>query len=270
MEMSLQDRVAVITGAGGAIGGEIARLFVQAGASVALWDLSHEAAMRKCDDIAAGSAAAEAFVCDVTNREQVKTAVSATLQRFGAIDILVNGAGGSRAGATTSPDLPFFDLLPEDMLSTLSLNYLSAVLPCQEVGRVFAERKSGVVINITSIAGDRPLSRAVTYSNAKAAADSFTRWLAVHMAREYAPGIRVNAIAPGFVLTEQNRFLLTDAETGGLSPRGEHILRQVPAGRFGDAAEIAGAALWLASDLARFVTGAVIPVDGGFTAESGV
>jgi NAD(P)-dependent dehydrogenase (short-subunit alcohol dehydrogenase family) len=156
------------------------------------------------------------------------------------------------------------------MRAVTALNYFSAVLPSQAVGKVLAGRGEGTIVNIGSVAGIRPLTRAITYCNAKAAVGSFTQWLAVHMAQQYSPRIRVNAIAPGFVLTDQNRFLLVDRSTGKLTARGETILSQVPINRFGEPEEIAALALWLASPLASFMTGAVIPLDGGFTAFSGV
>ena len=152
----------------------------------------------------------------------------------------------------------------------MDLNYLSAVLPSQAVGRVFAAKGDGAVVNITSIGGGLPLSRALAYSNGKAAADSFTRWLAVHMATTYAPKIRVNAVAPGFMITAQNRFLLLDETSGELTDRGQTILKNVPMARFGDPHEVVGASLWLFSDAAAFVTGAIVPIDGGFSAFCGV
>lgn len=147
---------------------------------------------------------------------------------------------------------------------------MSAVIPSQAVGRIFAGKKSGVILNISSIAGLQPLTCSIAYSNGKAATNNFTQWLSVHMAQNFSPGIRVNAIAPGFMLTEQNRFLLVDVKTGKLTERGKKIINFVPMGRLGDPKEIVGSALWLVSDHASFVTGAIIPVDGGFTAFSGV
>lgn len=267
MDLYLQNKCAVVTGGGGAICGAIAAGLVAEGVRVALWDVSEERARQKASEIGDGALAVE---CDVTDRESVKRATKTTLNSFGTIDILVNGAGGSRPETTTTEDLSFFDIGADAMKQVMSLNYLSTVIVTQEVGRTFADSGRGVIVNIASIAGLNPLTRALTYSDGKAAVVSFTKWLAVHMATEYSPCIRVNAIAPGFILTDQNRFLLVDEATGKPSLRGETILDQVPMKRLGDPAEIVGASLWLVSDHASFVTGTVLPVDGGYTAFSGV
>jgi NAD(P)-dependent dehydrogenase (short-subunit alcohol dehydrogenase family) len=193
-----------------------------------------------------------------------------TIDTFGSVDILVAGAGGGRRDATTSPDLPFFDITESGLSSALDLNYMTAVIPCQEVGRRFAQQGTGVVLVISSIAGIRPLTRAVGYSNGKAALNNFVQWLAVDFAENYDARIRVNAIAPGFVLSSQNRFLLVDETTGHATERAQQILERVPQARLGEPEDIVGAALWLVSDQARFVTGVILPVDGGFTARAGV
>ncbi len=260
----------MVTGGGGAICGEIARALAGEGASVAIWDLSLEAGLGKLSALAPTQPPSLALACDVLDRESVRQALRRTLAAFGTVDILVNGAGGSRPEATTSPQLSFFDIPSEALEGVLNLNYLSAVVPSQEVGRVFAGKGSGVILNIASVAGLRPLTRSVAYSNGKAATLSFTAWLALHMAREYSPAIRVNAVAPGFVLTEQNRFLLLEDGEGKLSERGRAVLEAVPMRRLGRPEEIAGAVLYLVSEQARFVTGAVLAVDGGFSANPGV
>lgn len=262
---------AVATGAGGAIGGEIARGLAKAGAQVAIWDISLEAARAKADEINRDYPdKALPVECNAIDKPSVGKALKHTLESFGTIDLLLNGAGGSHPSTTTTPELEFFDIAPEAVQRIMDLNYLSTVIPSQAVGRVFAEKGDGAVVNITSIGGGLPLSRALAYSNGKAAADSFTRWLAVHMASTYAPKIRVNAIAPGFMITTQNRFLLTDEKTGELTERGETVVGQVPMARFGDPPEVVGCALWLFSQQASFVTGAIVPIDGGFSAFCGV
>ena len=266
----LKDKTAVITGAGGAICGAVARALAAAGTRVAIWDLSAAAAARQADGITRGGGVAAAIACDVTRCDDVERAAQETAAALGDVDILINGAGGSRKEATTSPDLPFFDIAVADLMNTVGLNYTGTVISCQVIGRSFAARKRGVILNVASVGGVRPLTKAVGYSNAKAAVISFTQWLAVHMAREYDPRIRVNALAPGFVLTDQNRFLLVDEKTGRPTDRGNQIVQQVPMGRYGEPGEMIGAALWLVSDAATYVTGAVVPVDGGLLAALGV
>ncbi len=270
MDLRLGSRTAVVTGGGGAVCGAIAKGLATEGVSVAVWDLSLEAAEAIAAEIRCSGGDAIAARCDATEKASVEGALRETLSRFVTVDILINGAGGGRLEATTSPELSFFDLAVEDMKRTVDLNYLSAVVPSQAIGRIYADKKSGVILNISSIVGERPITRSISYSNGKAALNSFTRWLAVHMATNYSPAIRVNAIAPGFMLTGQNRFLLADEKSGEPTERTRQIIRQVPMARLGEPDEMVGAALWLVSDWARFVTGAVIPVDGGFTAVAGV
>lgn len=269
MNYGINGKIAIVTGAGGAICGEIAKALAAEGAAVAIWDISTDAGNSKRDEIVSAGNRAISLQCDVKDEKSVSRALTVTISKFDTVDILVNGAGGSRKETTTSSDLSFFDIESDAMKDVMALNYLGTVIPSQAVGRIFAEKKTGVVLNITSIAGLTPLTRAISYCNGKAAVNSFTRWLAVHMAREYSPGIRVNAVAPGFMLTDQNKFLLIDAK-GQITARGKQIIDAVPMSRYGKPEEIVGAALWLVSDMAGFVTGTVIPVDGGFTASSGV
>ena len=267
MNLSLKGKAAVITGGGGAIGGALARAFAEAGARVAIWDISEEAGRARAAEIGGD---ALALVCDVSDRAQVEQAGRKTLAAFGGIEILVNAAGGSRKEATTSPELSFCDITPAALMHATAVNYTGTVIASQVVARVFIEQKRGVILNIASIGGVRPLTRAVAYSAAKAAVVSFTQWLAVHVAREYSPQIRVNALAPGFVLTEQNSFLLRDEQSGAPTKRGRQVIEQVPMARYGQPEDMVGAALWLVSDAASYVTGAVVPVDGGLLASLGV
>ena len=267
MNVNLTGKAAVITGGGGAIGGALARALAASGARVAIWDIAAKSAHGRATEI---GGEAIGLACDVTDRTQVERAARETLEAFNGIDILINGAGGSRKEATTSPELSFFDISTARLMETVALNYTGTVIASQVIGRIFAEQKRGVILNLASIGGVRPLTRAVAYSTAKAAVVSFTQWLAVHMAREYSPQIRVNALAPGFVLTDQNRFLLVDEQTGTPTERARQVMAQVPMARFGQPEEMVGAALWLVSDAASYVTGAVVPVDGGLLASLGV
>jgi NAD(P)-dependent dehydrogenase (short-subunit alcohol dehydrogenase family) len=206
---------------------------------------------------------------DVCQKEQLLLARDRIMQDYDRVDILINGAGGNRPGATTGADQPFFDLPAEALQGVMDVNFAGLFYASQVFGEVMAQQNAGVILNISSMAGIRPLTRVVGYSAAKAAVNNFTQWLAVHLAQEYSPQIRVNALAPGFLLTDQNRYLLMGAE-GALTERGEQILAATPQGQFGEPEDMLGAILWLISDAARFVTGAVIPVDGGFSAFGGV
>jgi NAD(P)-dependent dehydrogenase (short-subunit alcohol dehydrogenase family) len=192
------------------------------------------------------------------------------ITELGHVDILINGAGGNKPQATTSQDLKFFDLPADAFRWVFDLNMLGTILPTQVFAKMMAVQGSGIILNISSMNAFRPLTRIPAYSAAKAGVSNFTQWLAVHMAQEYSPAIRVNAIAPGFFLTEQNRFLLTDKETGELTARGQTIIQHTPMGRFGTPDDLVGTVLWLVSPASAFVTGIVVPIDGGFSAFSGV
>jgi len=266
----LPGKVAAVTGGGGVLCGTMSRALGRIGAKVAVLDLFEEAAQKVADDIVNESGEAIAVQCDVLDRTSLEAARDAVLARFGRLDILINGAGGNKKQATTSPDLPFFDLPADAVRWVFELNLLGTLLPSQVFGRLMAEQEEGCILNISSMNAFRPLTRIPAYSAAKAAVSNFTQWLAVHMAQEYAPNIRVNALAPGFFLTAQNRFLLIDEATGELTPRGRTIIEHTPLGRFGDPKDLLGTLLWLLSPASAFVTGIVVPVDGGFSAFSGV
>ena len=208
--------------------------------------------------------------CDVLNRESVAKTADEVVHHLGKIDCLVNGAGGNKPQATTSDQLKFFDLPADALRWVFELNILGTILPCQAFGKIMASQGYGAILNISSMNSFRPLTRIPAYSAAKAAVSNFTQWLAVHMAQEYSPKIRVNAVAPGFFLTNQNRFLLTDKDTGGLTARGKAIMAHTPMARFGEPQDLFGSVLWLLSPASEFVTGVVVPVDGGFSAYSGV
>ncbi|HXY69153.1 MAG TPA: SDR family oxidoreductase [Gemmatimonadales bacterium] len=264
------DRTVVITGGAGILGGEMACALVGCRANVAILDRDPAMAERLVQRIPTGVGRYMIVYGDVLDRDRLAAARDRIVAEYGRVDALVNAAGGNDPRATTGPDASFFDLPPEALRAVLDLNLLGTVLPSQVFGRAMAAQKSGVILNVSSMNALRPLTRIAAYSAAKAAVSNFTQWLAVHMAQEYAPAIRVNAIAPGFFLTEQNRFLLTDRASGDLTPRGRSILAHTPMGRFGTPEDLLGAVLWLLSPASAFVTGTVVPVDGGFAAFSGV
>jgi len=266
----LRGRVAVVTGGGGALGRAMALGLGRAGARVVPLGRRLEPVERVADEIRAASGEAMALACDTLDRAALADAAGAIAARFAPVDILVNAAGGNDPRTTTGPTQPFFDLDADATQAVFAGNFLSAFQASQVFGRQMAERGDGCILNITSMNGIRPLTRVGVYSAAKAAVANFTQWLAVHMAQEYSPKIRVNALAPGFFLTEQNRFLLTDAQTGAWTARGQTIIAHTPMGRLGAPDDLVGATLWLVSPAAAFITGIVVPVDGGFSAYSGV
>jgi NAD(P)-dependent dehydrogenase (short-subunit alcohol dehydrogenase family) len=266
----LSGKVAVVTGGGGVLCGAMSRALGRVGVKVAVLDLILEAAKKVVDDVVAVGGEAIAVKCDVLDKASVEAACRTVLERFGRVDILINGAGGNKKQATTGPDLSFFDLPSDAVQWVFNLNFIGTLLPSQVFGRVLAEQGEGVILNVSSMNAFRPLTKIPAYSAAKAAISNFTQWLAVHMSQEYSGKIRVNAIAPGFFLTAQNRFLLTDEATGELTLRGQTIIDHTPMGRFGDPEDLLGTVLWLLSPAAAFVHGVVVPVDGGFSAFSGV
>jgi NAD(P)-dependent dehydrogenase (short-subunit alcohol dehydrogenase family) len=266
----LSGRVALITGGGGILCRTLGLALASLDVKVVVLDLIEDSAKRVAAEIAAEGGEAMSLAGDVLNPASLKTARDAVLARFGRIDILINGAGGNKQQATTSPDLSFFDLPPDAIDWVFNLNFLGTLLASQVFGKVMADQGDGVILNISSMTAFQPLTRIPAYSAAKAAVSNFTQWLAVHLAQEYNPKIRVNALAPGFFMTEQNRFLLTDQGSGALTPRSHAILAHTPLNRFGLPEDLIGATVWLLSPAAAFVTGVVLPVDGGFSACSGV
>lgn len=260
----------IVTGGAGVLGSSICRALARVGARLAILDLNFEAAEQLADEIRNQNLTAVAVPCNVLDRSSVKAAAERVKEHFGQVDILINAAGGNKAEGTTNPALSFFDLPEEALRWIFDLNLLGTIIPSQIFGREMARQNQGVILNISSMTAFRPLTRIPAYSAAKAGVSNFTQWLAVHMAQEYSPAIRVNAIAPGFFLTEQNRFLLTDEKTADLTDRGQSIIDHTPQGKFGSPEDLIGATLWLISPAASFVTGIVVPIDGGFSAYSGV
>jgi NAD(P)-dependent dehydrogenase (short-subunit alcohol dehydrogenase family) len=267
---NLSGKVAVITGGSGTLGSGMAKGMLDAGAQVCIIGRDLAKARHAAQQISPDNENIMALSADVTQLDTVEKAAEAILLHWGRIDVLVNAAGGNRPDAITNPTQAFFDLSPEAMRAVFDLNLSGTVIPAQVFGRTMAQAKVGSIINISSMAASRPLTRVVSYAAAKAAVDNFTRWLAVYMAREHSAAIRVNAIAPGFFLAEQNRTMLIDVVTGELTPRGRLIIDHTPMNRFGNAVDLVGTLIWLASDASAFVTGIVVPVDGGFSAFGGV
>jgi NAD(P)-dependent dehydrogenase (short-subunit alcohol dehydrogenase family) len=266
---SLNGRVAVVTGGTGVLGGAMAHGLAAAGAKVAILGRRADKAGEVVAAIRAQGGEAMPLQADVLDPAQLEEARTALLDRWGRVDILINAAGGNSAAATVVGERTFFNLARQAVDDMLELNLVGSILPSQVFGETMAQNGRGCVVNISSMAAARPLTRVIGYAAAKAAIDNFTRWLAVELCLKYGPGLRVNAIAPGFFLGEQNRSFLLNADNS-LTPRGQQIVSHTPMGRFGEPEELIGAAVWLCSDAARFVTGIVVPVDGGFSAYAGV
>lgn len=266
---SLAERVAVVTGGTGVLGGAMAQGLALAGARVGVLGRRREKAEAVVAQIAAAGGQAIALVADVLNRGQLESARSQVLAQWGRVDILVNAAGGNLPTATQQPGSSFFDLPVEGLDSVIALNLQGTLLPSQVFGETMAQQAAGAIVNLSSMAAQRAMTRVIGYGLAKAAVENATRWLAVEFARSYGPGLRVNAIAPGFFVGEQNRALLLNAD-GSLTARGQTIIDHTPARRFGQPEELLSTLIWLCGPGASFVNGVVIPVDGGFSAFSGI
>jgi len=278
-ELNIKGKIAVITGGAGVICSVMAKSLAHQGVKCAIIDLNEEAAVSMAREIGLESGVQTiGLAADVLDKASLVAAKQMVNQKLGPVDILVNGAGGNSPAGTTkvekmtgtddeNPEDTFFGLKIEGFDKVFNINFKGTVIPTMVFATDMVSGKSGVIINISSMNSYRPLTKIAAYSAAKAAVNNFTQWLAVHFSRT---GVRVNAIAPGFLLTNQNRFLLIDEKTGGPTPRGLKVINGTPMERYCDPQELTGTLLYLASDLSRFVTGVVIPVDGGFSAYSGV
>lgn len=266
---SLEGKKAVITGGAGILGSAIAKGLGKAGAEVALCDIVN--ADKGAHKLQEEGIKIKGYYIDVLDIKKINECYNEVINDFNRIDILINAAGGNIKEATTSEELSFFDLPLSSLEKVVGLNLFGgSILPCQVFGKHMVKNKEGgSIINISSMSAFRPLTRTAGYSAAKAAVSNFTQWLANHFAQEYNKKLRVNAIAPGFLLTQQNCYLLLD-ENKNLTPRAKSIISHTPMGKFGDPEDLIGACIWLASDASKFVTGIIVPIDGGFNAYSGV
>lgn len=266
---SIENKVAVITGGAGILGSEIAKGFSKAGAKVIICDI--KGFEERKEEFKKENIEIDAMYIDVLKKEEIEKTCNKIIEKYGKIDVLINAAGGNMKEATTSKELSFFDLPLSGLEKVVALNLFGgAILPSQVFGKEMVKNENGgSIINISSMNAFRPLTRIPGYSAAKSAVSNFTQWLAVHLAQEYNKNLRVNAIAPGFFLTNQNRYLLLD-ENGNLTERGKTIITHTPMGRFGEPEELIGICIYLSSEASSFVTGVVIPIDGGFNAFSGV
>jgi NAD(P)-dependent dehydrogenase (short-subunit alcohol dehydrogenase family) len=266
---TLQDRVAVVTGGTGVLGSAMVRGLCAAGARIGILGRRSARAQEVAAQIERAGGEAMSLPADVLDRAALERSRDAVVARWGRVDILINAAGGNLPQATLANGGSVFDLPVEAWRSVVDLNLLGTLLPIQVFGSAMAAATEGCIVNISSMAAQRVLTRVPAYAAAKAGVENLTRWLAVELARKYGAGLRVNAVAPGFFLGEQNRRLLVN-EDGSLTARGGKILEHTPAGRFGEPDDLIGTVIWLCSPASRFVNGAVIPVDGGFSAFSGV
>lgn len=265
----ISGKVIVITGGAGALGGSMASYLLTQGAKVVILDLFPESVEKRVAELTEIAPEVIGIAGSVLDQEHLEKAKSEVLDKWGTIDVLINAAGGNMPGATIGEDQTIFDLKMEDFKKVSELNLNGSVLPSMVFGKVMADQRSGCIVNISSMTATQAVTRVVGYSASKAAIDIFTRWMATEMALKFEGSVRVNAIAPGFFIGNQNRALLTNSD-GSFTDRGHTIIKNTPMKRFGDANELNGAIHWLISDAASFVTGTIIPIDGGFSAFSGV
>ncbi len=266
---SLKDKVIVVTGATGILGHSFIEAIAKAGAIVGVLGRNAAVANERAKSINESGGTAIPLIADVMNEEQLLAACRQMITRFGKIDGLVNGAGGNRPDGVLQPGADIFDLKIDGLKEVMELNLLGTILPTQVFGKEIAKNGKGSIVNISSMTAQRAITRVLGYSMAKAAVECYTKWFSVEVANRYNDKVRMNAIAPGFFLTEQNRSLLTK-EDGGYTERGESVIKQTPFKRFGQPGELAGALVWLLSDASQFVTGTVINIDGGFSVYGGV
>ncbi|NGM70700.1 SDR family oxidoreductase [Natronolimnobius sp. AArcel1] len=269
-EFDISGKVCIITGGSGVLGSEMATAIGERGATVVLLARGEEKLEAASDSLEEQDIEHMTIPASVLDRAELEAAAETVVDEYGRIDVLINGAGGNHPDATTGEETSFFDLPKDGLEQVMNVNFVGTVLASQAFGEYMVEQGEGCILNISSMTAVTPLTKIPGYSGAKAAVSNFTEWLAVHMAQEYSPDIRVNAIAPGFFLTEQNRYLLINEDTGEYTDRGQSIIDHTPQNRFGDPEDLSTTVCWLLAPGSAFVTGTVIPVDGGFSAFSGV
>ncbi len=266
----ISGKVAVVTGGGGILCSEMSYAMAERGVKVAVLDLRLDAAEAVAAGIREKGGEARGYSANVLDRASVEKAKDEIIRDFGTVDILINGAGGNKPDATTSAKMSFFDMPPEAISWVFSLNMLGTIIPSQVFAKIMVDKGKGSIVNMSSMSAFKPLTNTLAYSTAKAGVSNFTAWLAVHLNQNYSKGVRVNALAPGFFLTNQNYYLLVDEKTGEATARGNRILDHTPMGRYGAPSDLIGTLIWLISDASEFVNGAVVPVDGAFNAYCGV
>ena len=263
-DFSISNKVYAITGGSGVLCGEMAREVAALGAKVAILDLNVDAGKVIADEIIANGGDAIAIECNVLEKESIEKACEEIVSKYCRVDVLINGAGGGRKDAICSPELSFFDITGKAINTTMEINFTGTVLCSQVFGKQMEYQGEGCIINIASMSSFHPLTNQIAYSAAKSSVQNFTEWLATYMCQNVSPKIRVNAIAPGFLIGNQNRALLIDEKTGEATARGKLILSQTPMGRYATPDELVGTIVFLSSDAASFITGVTIPIDGGF------
>jgi len=273
---SVKDKIIIVTGASGVIGSAISVALAKNGAQVVILGRNEKKLQDTFAKISKTGGNHKQFVCDVLDIKSLEIVREKMLKEVQKIDVLINVAGGAAKGASTKAEFlniqtpfedSFFGVNLTDFGYTIDLNFLGSVYPAKVFGEIMARQKSGNIINISSMGAIQPLSKSPAYSAGKAAISNFTQWLAVHLSKV---NVRVNAIAPGFILTEQNRFLLFDEKTGELTPRGKRIVEHTPQGKLGNPEDLISTIFWLLADESSFVTGVIVPVDGGFSAYNGI
>ncbi|MDW5289778.1 SDR family oxidoreductase [Formosa sp. PL04] len=266
----VKNKVIIITGGGGVLGGQMAEYLLQNEATVVILDYKQDIIDAALTRLKTDANTVAGYVCNVLDEDSLKEACANIISEFKTIDVLINAAGGNMPGATIGEDQTIFDVKIDDFKKVVDLNLFGSVLPSLVFGKEMANNKQGTIINISSMTAQSAITRVVGYSASKAAIDNFTKWLSVELALKYGDGLRVNAIAPGFFIGNQNRDLLINKEDGSYTDRGNTIIKNTPMKRFGEAEELNGSIHFLCSEASKFITGIVVPIDGGFSAFSGV